>query len=107
MRLVHAVLGCLLLSLASVSPAFGAKTYNDPWLEGDLQQIRVPDALDILARTPEHVIVGDIDSGARLTDPDLAPHLVKLSRPYTCISEYGSAPDYAADPANGDFGCDF
>jgi Subtilase family len=93
--------------LALVSPAHAAKTYNDPWLEGDLEQIRAPEALDILARTPQHVIVGDIDSGARLSDPDLAPHLVRMSTPYTCASEYPGGPSYAADPANGDFGCDF
>jgi hypothetical protein len=93
--------------LVLVSPALAAKTYNDPWLEGDLEQIRVPEALDVLARTPQHVIVGDIDSGARLSDPDLAPHLMKMSGPYTCQSEYPGGPDYGADPANGDFGCDF
>jgi hypothetical protein len=93
--------------LALVGPAHAAKTYNDPWLEGDLEQIRAPEALDILARTPQHVIVGDVDSGARLSDPDLAPHLVRMSSPYTCASEYPGGPDYAADPANGDFGCDF
>jgi hypothetical protein len=96
-----------LLSLVLVGPAFADKTYNDPWLEGDLAQIRVPQALDILARTPQPVIVGDIDSGARLSDPDLAPHLVRMSGPYVCTDEYGPGPDYAADPANGDFGCDF
>ncbi len=93
--------------LAAVSPALAAKTYNDPWLEGDLEQIRVPEALDILARTPQHVVVGDVDSGARLSDPDLAPHLLRMSSPYECRSEYGEAPSYLADPANGDFGCDF
>src|ERR1700749_383521 len=103
MRLVHAVLGCLLLSLASVSPAFGAKTYNDPWLEGDLQQIRVPGALDILARTPQHVIVGDVDSGARLNDPDLAPHLMPMPTPFTCADAFGpgTAGIIAAVPNNG------
>jgi Subtilase family len=93
--------------LALVTPAHAAKTYNDPWLEGDLEQIRVPEALDILARTPQHVIVGDVDSGARLSDPDLAPHLMQMPTPYTCTSEYPGGPDYGADPANGDFGCDF
>ena len=93
--------------LSPVGAAHAAVTYNDPWLEGDLQQIRVPEALDILARTPEHVIVGDIDSGARLSDPDLAPHLMQMTMPYTCASEYPGGPDYSADPANGDFGCDF
>jgi len=95
-----------IFSLALVSPAHAAKTYNDPWLEGDLQQIRVPDALDILARTPQHVIVGDIDSGALLSDPDIAPHLMRMPMPYTCADEYGPGPSYAADPAR-DFGCDF
>jgi hypothetical protein len=97
----------VIVSLALVSPAQAAKTYNDPWLEGDLQQIRVPDALDILARTPQHVIVGDIDSGALLSDPDLAPHLMRMSTPYTCVDQYGPGPSYVADPARGDFGCDF
>jgi hypothetical protein len=96
-----------ILSLALASPAHAAKTYNDPWLEGDLQQIRVPEALDILARTPQHVIVGDIDSGALLSDPDLAPHLMRMPAPYTCLDEYGPGPSYSADPARGDFGCDF
>jgi hypothetical protein len=95
-----------IVSLALVSPAHAAKTYNDPWLEGDLQQIRVPDALDILARTPQHVVVGDVDSGALLSDPDLAPHLMRMPSPYTCADEYGPGPSYAADPAR-DFGCDF
>ncbi len=106
----RAVVAFLMMSIASfamVGAAQAAKTYNDPWLEGDLQQIRVPGALDILARTPQHVIVGDIDSGARLTDPDLAPHLVSMPRPYTCEAVYAPGPDYSADPANGDFGCDF
>lgn len=100
----------LIAFLAMVGVAQAAKTYNDPWLEGDLQQIRVPEALDILARTPQHVIVGDVDSGARLNDPDLAPHLMRMTMPYTCASEYpehGGGPDYTADPANADFGCDF
>lgn len=93
--------------LVLVSPALAAKTYNDPWLEGDLQQIRVPEALDALARTPQHVIVGDVDSGARLSDPDLAPHLLKMTGSYTCASEYPGGPDYSASAADGDFGCDF
>jgi hypothetical protein len=97
----------LISVLAVAGPVHAAKRYNDPWLEGDLQQMRVPDALDILARTPQRVIVGDVDSGARLTDPDLIPHLLRMSRPYTCASAYGSGPSYGADPANGDFGCDF
>jgi hypothetical protein len=69
MRRAVAMLVGLIAFLALVGVAQAAKTYNDPWLEGDLQQIRVPDALDILARTPQHVIVGDVDSGARLNDP--------------------------------------
>jgi Subtilase family len=106
-RRVATMLLGLAISLALVSPALAAKTYNDPWLEGDLEQIRAPEALDVLARTPQHVIVGDVDSGARLSDPDLAPHLVRMSSPYTCQSEYPGGPSYGADPANGDFGCDF
>jgi hypothetical protein len=102
-----ALLAGLTVLFAVVSSARAARTYTDPWLEGDLQQIEVPQALDILARTPQHVIVGDIDSGARLSDPDLAPHLMRMSKPYTCVDEYGPGPDYAASPANGDFGCDF
>ncbi len=105
MRLALPVL--LVTGLLIAAPAQAAKTYNDPWLEGDLEQLRVPEALDILARTPDPVTVGVVDSGARLTDPDLAPHLLKMSMPYTCASEYGPGPDYAADPANGDVGCDF
>jgi hypothetical protein len=105
-RRVLAMLIGAILSLALVSPAYAAKTYNDPWLEGDLQQMRVPAALDILARTPQHVIVGDVDSGASLSDPDLAPHLLRMPSPYTCAFEYGPGPSYAADPAR-DFGCDF
>jgi hypothetical protein len=101
------VLIAVVASLVLVGTASAAKTYNDPWLEGDLQQIRVPGALDILARTPQHVIVGDIDSGARLNDPDLAPHLVRMAAPFTCTAERPPGPSYAADPANGDFGCDF
>ncbi len=101
------LLTALVAVLAVAGPARAAKTYNDPWLEGDLRQMRVPDALDILARTPQHVIVGDVDSGARLIDPDLAPHLLRMSKPYTCADEYGPGPSYAADPANGDFGCDW
>jgi len=96
-----------IVSLALVGPAQAAKTYNDPWLEGDLQQIRVPAALDILARTPQHVVVGDVDSGALLSDPDLAPHLMPMPAPFICTDEYGPGPSYAADPARGDFGCDF
>lgn len=107
MRRAATILLSLTVWLALVSSAQAAKTYNDPWLEGDLEQLRVPEALDILARTPQHVIVGDVDSGARLSDPDLAPHLVRMATPYTCASEYPGGPDYAADPANGDFGCDF
>lgn len=106
-RRAIAVLIGVIVSLALVSPANAAKTYNDPWLEGDLQQIRVPQALDILARTPQHVVVGDVDSGALLSDPDLAPHLMRMPAPYTCASEYGPGSSYAANPANGDFGCDF
>lgn len=104
-RWALATLVAAILSLALVSSADAAKTYNDPWLEGDLQQMRVPAALDILARTPQHVIVGDIDSGALLSDPDLAPHLMRMTAPYTCADEYGPGPSYAADPAR-DFGCD-
>lgn len=96
-----------IVALALAGPAHAAKTYNDPWLEGDLEQMRVPEALDILARTPQHVIVGDVDSGALLSDPDLAPHLLRMPAPYTCADEYGPGPSYAADPARGDFGCDF
>jgi hypothetical protein len=107
MRRAAATLLCLTAWLAVVGSAQAAKTYNDPWLEGDLEQIRVPEALDILARTPQHVIVGDVDSGALLSDPDLAPHLVQMTGPYNCASEYGPGPDYLATPANGDFGCDF
>jgi hypothetical protein len=107
MRTLAAMLTGAIISLALVSLAQAAKTYNDPWLEGDLQQMRVPEALDILARTPQHIIVGDVDSGARLSDPDLAPHLLAMPMPYTCTDEYGPGPSYAADPANGDFGCDF
>jgi hypothetical protein len=92
--------------LVSAGPAFGAKTYNDPWLEGDLAQIRVPGALDILARTPQHVVVGDVDSGALLTDPDLAPHLLRMPNPFLCKSAYGPGEAHAANPAT-DFGCDF
>jgi hypothetical protein len=106
-RMAFAMLMGAVFSLALAGPALAAKTYNDPWLEGDLQQIRVPAALDILARTPQHVVVGDIDSGARLSDPDLAPHLMPMPTAYTCFSEYGPGPSYAANPANGDFGCDF
>ena len=105
--LTGAMLTSAIVFLALAGPALAAKTYNDPWLEGDLQQIRAPQALDILARTPLHVIVGDVDSGALLSDPDLAPHLMRMPSPFTCVSEYGPGPDYAADPARGDFGCDF
>jgi Subtilase family len=105
-RSVAVVVGVVMAVAAAAGPA-QAKTYNDPWVENDLQQMRVPDALDILARTPQHVIVGDVDSGARLSDPDLAPHLLRMSSPYTCTDEYGPGPDYGADPGNGDFGCDF
>jgi hypothetical protein len=107
MRTAIAVLLAAIVSLALAGTAHAAKTYDDPWLEGDLQQIRVPEALDILARTPQHVIVGDVDSGARLSDSDLAPHLLPMSAPYTCTDEYGPGPSYSADPANGDYGCDF
>jgi hypothetical protein len=100
------VLIAVFVMLVSAGPAFGAKTYNDPWLEGDLAQIRVPGALDILARTPQHVVVGDIDSGALLTDPDLAPHLLRMPNPFLCKSEYPGGPAYSANPAT-DFGCDF
>lgn len=100
------MLAAAIVALALAGPAQAAKTYNDPWLEGDLQQIRVPAALDILARTPQHVVVGDVDSGALLTDPDLAPHLLRMPSPYTCDSEYGPGASYAADPSK-DFGCDF
>jgi hypothetical protein len=106
-RRTLAVLIGAIVSLALVSSAQAAKTYNDPWLEGNLQQIRVPAALDILARTPQHVIVGDVDSGALLSDPDLAPHLMRMPAPYLCVDQYGPGPSYAADPARGDFGCDF
>jgi hypothetical protein len=105
-RVVWGLVG-LVVALALAGPASAAKTYNDPWLEGDLAQIRVPGALDILARTPQHVIVGDVDSGARLSDPDLAPHLMRMPAPFTCKDWYGPGPSHAADPANGDFGCDF
>ncbi|MEN0014994.1 MAG: S8 family serine peptidase, partial [Solirubrobacteraceae bacterium] len=107
MRMRAPVLVGVVVALVAAAPAHAAKTYNDPWLESDLQQMRAPAALDILARTPKHVIVGDIGTGARLTDPDLASHLVKLTGPYTCVDAYGPGPAYAADPANGDVGCDF
>jgi hypothetical protein len=97
----------VVVAWSSATTAQAAKTYDDPWLEGDLQQMRVPLALDTLARVPAPVIVGDIDSGARLSDPDLKPHLVKMTGPYSCVSEYEGGPSYSADPANGDFGCDF
>lgn len=107
MRTAATALVTLAAMVASASPAHAALAYDDPWLEGDLQQMRVPDALDILARTPRHVIVADVDSGARLNDPDLAGHLMAMSTPYTCTDEYGPGPSYAASPADGDFGCDF
>src|ERR1700759_1945205 len=103
MRRASGVLIAVITSLVLVGTASAAKTYNDPWLEGDLQQIRAPGALDILARTPQHVIVGDIDSGARLNDPDLAPHLLRMSAPFTCASEYPGGGAYPADPSK-DFG---
>ncbi|MBO9533346.1 MAG: S8 family serine peptidase [Solirubrobacteraceae bacterium] len=97
----------LLLTAGGAGGAQAAKAYNDPWLEGDLQQMRVPSALDILARTPQPVTVAVVDSGVRLDDPDLAPHLLRMPSAYTCSDEYGPGPSYAANPANGDFGCDF
>ena len=105
-RSALAILIATIVALALAGPAQAAKTYNDPWLEGDLQQMRVPDALDILARTPQHVVVGDVDSGAFLSDPDLAPHLMRMPAPFLCADQYGPGPSYAADPSR-DFGCDF
>lgn len=105
MRSVAAVFVAIIASAAVAGPA-GAKTYNDPWLEGDLQQMRVPAALDLLTSTPQLVVVGDVDSGARLNDPDLAPHLLRMTKPYTCTDEYGPGPSYNATPAK-DFGCDW
>jgi Subtilase family len=107
MRRATAVLVAIGACAALAGPAAGAaKKYNDPWLEGDLQQMRVPEALGLLTRAPRIVVVGDVDSGARLNDPDLAPHLLRMPKPYTCTDEYGPGPSYAATPAK-DFGCDW
>jgi subtilisin family serine protease len=69
-------------------------TFDDPltYLQWDMRQIHVPEALEITGGSPS-VVVGDIDTGLDYTHPDLAAN-VDFANSVSCVT---GVPD--TDPA--------
>jgi subtilisin family serine protease len=75
--------------------------FNDPlsYLQWDMRQIHVPEALAITGGSPD-VVVGDIDTGLDYTHPDLAAN-VDFANSVSCVSGVPNQDPAAWNDDNG------